>query len=52
MQVLPFFKKVQVRLISHEQLVTAITHADRCGVNLVTVAEMDAVEITAYQHRH
>ena len=52
MQVLPLFEKVQVCLISNEQLVTAITHVDSRGVDFVAVAEMDAVKVTTYHHRH
>ena len=52
MQVLSLFEKVQVRLITNKQLVTAITHADCCGVDLVAVAEMDTVEVTTEYHRH
>ena len=52
MQVLSLFEKVQVRLVSNKQLVAAITHTDGRGVNLVTVAEMDAMEVTTNHHRH
>ena len=52
MQVLSLFKKVQVCLIAYKQFMTAVSHVDRRGVDLVAVAEMDAVEVTPYQHRH
>ena len=52
MQVLPLFKKVQICLIPNKQLVTAIPHVDRCGIDLIAVAEMDAVEVTAKHYRH
>ena len=52
MQVLPLFYQVQIYLIAHKQLVAAITHVDGRGIDLVTVAEMDAVEVTTEQHCH
>ena len=52
MQVLPLLKQIQVRLIAHKQLMAAITHVDGRGIDLVTVAEMDAVEVTTEQHCH
>lgn len=52
MQVLPLFKKVQIRLIAYKQLVTAIAHINSRGVYLVAVAEMDAMEVTTNHHRH
>ena len=52
MQVLPLFEKVQVCLISNKQFMTAITNINRCGINLVAVAEMDAVEVTTNNYRH
>ena len=52
MQVLSLFEKVQIGLITYKQFVTAIAHINSRGVNLVALAEMDAVEVTTNHYRH
>ena len=52
MQVLSLFEKVQICLRPNKQLVTAVSHVNRRGIDLIAVAEMDAVEIATNQHRH
>ena len=47
-----FLEEVQLCLIPHEQLMTAITNVDSCRVGLVAVAQRDAVKIAAEQQRH
>ena len=52
MQVPAPLKQVQVCLVSHKQLVASVADVDGRRVDLVAVAEMDAVEVAAYQHCH
>ena len=52
MQVPALLEKVQVCLVSHEQLVTSVADVNGRRIDLIAVAEMDAVEVAAYQYRH
>ena len=52
MSVTTFFIKVQLSLVADKQLVAAVPYADGRGVGLVTVADTDAMEVTADERRH
>ena len=52
MSVTTFLKEIQLRLVPHEQLMTAIANVDSRRVGLVAVAQRDAVEIAAEQQCH
>ena len=52
MQVLSLFEKVQICLIPNKQLVTAVSHVNRRGIDLIAVAEMDAMEVSTKHYRH
>ena len=47
MQVPAFLIQVQFGLIAHKKLMASVANIDGRGIDLITVAKMDAVEVTA-----
>ena len=52
MPVPAFLAEVQFRLVAHKELVTAILETDARGVELVTIAQTDAMKIATNQYGH
>ena len=50
MTITTFLVKIQFRLITHKQLMTAITESNTPCKHLVTITQTDAMEIASY-HR-
>ena len=50
--VAPLLEQVQLRLIAHKEFMAAVLETDALSVELVAVAQADAVEIATEEQRH
>ena len=47
-----FLGEVDIGLITHEQLMTAIAQTDGAGISLVTIAHHNAMKMATDKHRY